>query len=81
MTIKKGILHRDVKPDNVLMTDFLSAKLSDFGTSRSQGPDKKLMMTAVGTPLFCAPEVMRGDAYDEKVDVYSFGECVSSVFF
>lgn len=30
-------------------------------------------MTAVGTPLYCAPEIVRGDNYDEKVDVYSFG--------
>jgi serine/threonine protein kinase len=66
------ILHRDLKPDNVLITEFSAAKVTDFGTSRAKGVED-VKMTAVGTPLFCAPEVARGEAYDESVDVYSFG--------
>jgi len=63
-----------VQPDNVLVTEFLRAKLSDFGTSRAQGVDSDdVAMTAVGTPLFCAPEILRGEAYDASADVYSFG--------
>jgi serine/threonine protein kinase len=50
----------------------MSAKLTDFGTSRALS-DEELTMTSVGTPLFCAPEVMKGENYDEKVDVYAFG--------
>jgi serine/threonine protein kinase len=61
------------QPDNVLVTEFLRAKLSDFGTSRAQGTDDDVAMTAVGTPLFCAPEILRGEAYDASADVYSFG--------
>jgi serine/threonine protein kinase len=69
---KQCILHRDLKPDNVLVTDFIAGKIADFGTSRSKAADD-VTMTAVGTPLYVAPEIVRGEKYDEKVDVYSFG--------
>lgn len=63
-----------LQPDNVLVTEFVGAKLSDFGTSRAHGEGHEdVAMTAVGTPLFCAPEITRGEAYDASADVYSFG--------
>jgi len=68
----KCILHRDLKPDNALVSDYTAAKLADFGTSRAKG-EEDVTMTAVGTPLYVAPEIARGELYDEKVDVYSFG--------
>mmetsp|Transcript_27198 Transcript_27198/g.32130 ORF Transcript_27198/g.32130 Transcript_27198/m.32130 type:complete len:358 (-) Transcript_27198:107-1180(-) len=70
---KHCILHRDMKPDNVLITEFLSCKITDFGTSRAKEANANITMSAVGTPLFCAPEIVRGEVYDESVDVYSFG--------
>jgi serine/threonine protein kinase/membrane protein implicated in regulation of membrane protease activity len=70
---KHCILHRDVKPENVLITEFMSCKISDFGTSRAKDLRADTTMSAVGTPLYCAPEIQRGEAYDETVDVYSFG--------
>jgi serine/threonine protein kinase len=70
---KKCIIHRDLKPENCLISDFTSAKISDFGTSRAKAADDAVTMTAVGTPLFCAPEIVTAESYDEKCDVYSFG--------
>jgi len=59
---------RDLKPDNVLVTEFMSSKISDFGTSRAKSQTyNDVAMTAVGTPLYCAPEVLSGETYDEKV--------------
>ena len=67
---KHCILHRDLKPDNCLVGDYSTVKIADFGTSQAKNV---VTMTAVGTPLFAAPELFRGEAYDESVDVYSFG--------
>ena len=66
-------LRRDLKPANCLGTEFLVCKLTDFGTSRAKADAAEAVMSAVGTPLFGGPELTRGEAYDEKVDVYSFG--------
>ena len=71
-TYKECILHRDLKPDNILISEFTSAKITDFGTSKAKEA-KDVIMTSVGTPLFTAPEIFLGDFYDESVDVYSFG--------
>ena len=64
------ILHRDLKPDNVLVTDTLTCKVSDFGTSQAYQEDSN--MTVIGTAKYMAPEVMEGKAYSTAVDVYSF---------
>ncbi len=71
---KDCIIHRDLKPDNILVTPTFTAKLSDFGEARAT--ELNLAMTTVGTPIFIAPEVLRNDMYDSKVDVYSFGICL-----
>jgi serine/threonine protein kinase len=71
-TINECILHRDLKPENILISSFISAKIADFGTSRTKG-NENVHMTAVGTPLYAAPEVAKGEYYDETIDVYSFG--------
>ncbi|MBN6039146.1 serine/threonine-protein kinase [Amycolatopsis sp. 195334CR] len=68
------IVHRDVKPANVLMSDDGVAKLSDFGISRAAG-DGTLTATGVvaGTPAYFAPEVARGEDADSRSDVFSLG--------
>jgi hypothetical protein len=65
------ILHRDLKSDNLLVTGDMQIKVADFGLSRFRS-DRKTM-TQVGTPMWMAPEVIIGEKYTEKADVYSFG--------
>eukprot|EP01029_Cantina_marsupialis_P032164 TRINITY_DN959_c0_g1_i1.p1 TRINITY_DN959_c0_g1~~TRINITY_DN959_c0_g1_i1.p1 ORF type:complete len:377 (+),score=92.92 TRINITY_DN959_c0_g1_i1:97-1227(+) len=71
---KEHIIQRDLKSRNVLVDKNMNMKIADFGLSRLV--DKTGMqenMTACGTPAWTAPEIVRRQAYDEKVDVYSFG--------
>lgn len=71
---QRGIVHRDVKPANVLLAEDGSAKITDFGISRAVG-DVTLTATGIvaGTPAYFAPEVARGDDADVRSDVFSLG--------
>ena len=68
----KIILHRDLKPGNVFLTRELDAKLGDFGCSRIMDL-ARLATTMAGTVYYMAPEVISGEKYDEKCDIWSLG--------
>ena len=65
------ILHRDLKSDNLLVTQDWTVKVGDFGLTRFISEKKQ--MTQVGTPMWMAPEIIMGKKYTEKADVYASG--------
>ncbi|MGH9916082.1 MAG: serine/threonine-protein kinase, partial [Pyrinomonadaceae bacterium] len=69
-----GIVHRDVKPANILLADDGTVKITDFGISRAVG-DVTLTRTGMlaGTPAYLAPEAARGDVPTAASDVFSLG--------
>eukprot|EP00760_Papus_ankaliazontas_P028826 PhM_4_TR4006/c0_g1_i1/m.102924 len=69
---KHNQMHRDIKSDNVLIDDDGNLKLGDLGFTARYGQEDK-RKTVVGTPYWMAPEVIRGDAYDYRADIWSLG--------
>ncbi|MBA2480266.1 MAG: serine/threonine protein kinase [Planctomycetes bacterium] len=73
---RAGVVHRDVKPANVYITDDGMAKLGDLGLARHFQGDDRLTRTGtpVGTPAFMAPEQVRGESgVDGRADLYALG--------
>jgi len=69
-----GLVHRDVKPANILMDIEGNAWLSDFGTAHVGDATVSLTgSNVIGTPQYMAPEQARGEAVSEKTDVYALG--------
>src|SRR5271156_6311569 len=68
-----GIVHRDVKPANILLTDYGELALSDFGIAHISDGFKTAAGTFTGSPAFTAPEILSGDPPSEASDVYGLG--------
>ncbi len=74
---RQGVIHRDVKPANLFVTQSGSLKLGDFGIARIDSTQKThdgtLLGTALGTPSYMPPEQVRGETADARSDLYSVG--------
>ena len=69
-----GVVHRDIKPQNVLLTDDGTVKVTDFGIARAMQSSSIIRQTGVmGTPHYMSPEQWQGRAVDGRADVYSLG--------
>ena len=69
---RKNIIHRDIKPQNIFISDTGDYKLGDFGIARTM-ERATVGMSKKGTYKYMAPEVFRGDHYDSTADLYSLG--------
>src|SRR5512138_31681 len=74
---KAGLIHRDVKPSNLVRLSDGKVKVTDFGLAKPVDPGSEPALTAmgvvVGTPDYIAPEQARGETIDERVDIYALG--------
>lgn len=71
---EKGIVHRDIKPQNIMLLQDGTIKVTDFGIARfSRSETRTMTGKTIGSVHYIAPEQARGDLTDEKADIYSVG--------
>lgn len=76
----KKIVHRDVKTENMLLDKTRTVKIADFGVARVEAQNPNDMTGETGTLGYMAPEVLNGNPYNRKCDVYSFGICLWEIY-
>lgn len=70
----KGIVHRDIKPQNIMLLQNGNIKVTDFGIARfSRSETRTMTESAIGSVHYVSPEQARGETTDEKTDIYSVG--------
>jgi serine/threonine-protein kinase len=71
---ERGVVHRDIKPGNIMLLPRGQAKIMDFGIARMRSDDFKTSTGIVmGTPRFMSPEQVAGDPVDQRSDIFSLG--------
>jgi serine/threonine-protein kinase len=70
---ESGVIHRDIKPGNIIITDDGAAKVMDFGIARTRESDLTKTGTVLGSPNYMSPEQITGQDVDHRSDVFSLG--------
>ena len=69
----KGVVHRDIKPQNMMLLSDGTIKVTDFGIARFSNSTRTMTEQAIGSVHYIAPEQAKGDITDGKTDIYSIG--------
>lgn len=77
---RERVIHRDIKPDNVILLEEGGLKLLDLGVARLPGLDDELESTAPGTPSYMSPQLFRGGRGDEQSDLYALAVTIYRMF-
>ena len=70
---KNNLIHRDLKPENIFLTSNMNIKIGDFGITKKLKDVNDYAKTQVGTYLYMAPEIIKGEKYNTKVDIWALG--------
>jgi serine/threonine-protein kinase ULK/ATG1 len=85
LMIDKKIIHRDIKLENILVKDSQKenfiVKLSDYGEAKKLGTLSQMIESIHGTPNTQAPEILNGENYDSKSDLWSLGVIIYQLYF
>lgn len=75
------IIHRDMKPQNILIAEHGALKICDFGFARALSNTTLVLTSIKGTPLYMAPELVQEQPYDEKVDIWALGVILYELYY
>jgi serine/threonine-protein kinase len=69
----RGVVHRDIKPGNIMLSGDGTVKMADFGIARLENSSMTQVGTVMGTPSYMAPEQLRGETVDARADIWAAG--------